>query len=146
MHQGVETPWCPIHRRAKILPHFGSDRPRGDYNLYFKATPLRILYIRGVKTPQCPMSGELKNVTCWKSKMVLCTGESWLSGVLCTRELLFVSLNLQGHATAFNATIIQKLFNISINYTNTVYTCLNIFPIPWFLGGLPGVPSTGESF
>jgi len=39
----------------------------------------------------------------------------------------------------------KKLSNVSIYYTNTVKTCLKIFPITRFLGRLPGVPSTGES-
>jgi len=81
---------------AKILPHFGSARPRGDSNLNLKqipTTPWCPMYWRvtthwgpmhrRVKTPRGPM---LQNLTRWKSKMVLCTGESWLHGVLCTRK------------------------------------------------------------
>jgi len=42
-----------------------------------------------------------------------------------------VSVNLQAHATAFKATLIQNcLIIIGINYTTTFYLCLEIFPRP----------------
>ena len=48
--------------------------------------------------------------------------------VLCTGESFFVSLNLQAHAAAFKATLIQKLFNFSIYNTKKVQLYLKIFP------------------
>ena len=70
----------------------------------------------------------------------------WLPSVLCTGESFFVSLNLHVHATALKQHSFKKLSNISIYYTNIVQTCFKLFLITRFLGRLPGVPSTGESF
>ena len=57
-----------------------------------------------------------------------------------------VCLNLQAHATAFKATLIQKLYKSNVSYTNTFDLCLKNFTSPRIKGWLPGVPSTGESF
>ena len=56
---------------------------------------------RGVETPRCPTY-----VPGSRESSVLC--EAKLPGVLCTGESFFVSLNLQAHAAAFKATLIQK--------------------------------------
>ena len=59
-----------------------------------KPDPLKIQNspkYRGVETPRVLGSGELR-----------------LPGVLCTGESFFVSFNLQAHAAAFKATLIQK--------------------------------------
>ena len=80
--------------------------------------------------------GSHKSWSTEKSKMVLCTGES-----------SSVSLNLQAHATDFKETLIQKLSNSSINYTNTyILFMFEKFPLPKIYWSTPWFPSTGESF
>ena len=65
--------------------------------MYWGVTKLDPLKIQnspkywGVETPWCPKYRGVET-----------------PGVLCTRESFFVSLNLQAHAAAFKATLIQK--------------------------------------
>ena len=67
---------------------------------------------RGVETPRCPMYRGVKTP---RFPM--------------NRGVFFCFLNIQAHVAAFNATLIQKLLNFSLYYTNTVQTYfkLNLF-------------------
>ena len=120
------TPRCPRHRRVKTP---WGPRLRGVK----KCDPLKIQngpMFRGVATPRCPM--------------YLGSQDSLVSYVPGSRFLFLWTFKpmlqpLKQHS-------FKKLLYIGINYTKTVYTCLKNFPIPRFLGRLPCVPSTKESF
>jgi len=79
------------------------------------------------RLPPVLYTRELKNLLCWKSKVVLYTGESNSLMSYSPGSHFSVSLNLQAHATAFQATLIQKLSDSKINCKKT---CLKHFPSP----------------
>ena len=81
-----------------------------------------------VETPQCPMYRGVAKLDPWKIQ-----NSPKHRGVETPRcpihqGVFFGFLNIQVHATAFKAAFIQKLFYISVNYTNRVQTYLKNFP------------------
>ena len=93
MYRGVKTPRGPMYRGvAKLDPLLIQNSPK----------------YRGVKTPRCPMYRGVKTPRCPKYRGVAILDLPKIQNVLSTGESFFVSLNLQVHATAFKATLIQK--------------------------------------
>ena len=113
------TPWC----LGPVSYVLGSCNSPVSYTPgSHKFDPLKIqncpMY-RGVATPHCPKLRGVILLFVWTFKPML--------------------LHLKRHS-------FKKLSNISIYFTNTVQTCLKIFPYSRFLGWLNGVLSTWESF
>jgi len=145
MHRRVETPWGPKYRGVKTpwYPRYrGVETPRCPmYRGVAKPDPLKIQNspkYQGVETPRCPMYQGVKTLQYFVSQ------NSPVSYVPGSRFLFLWTFKpmlqpLKQHS-------FKKLFNINIYHTNTVQTCMKIFPITRFLWRLPGVPSTGESF
>ena len=109
------------------------------------ATPQCPMY-QGVVTPRCPIHRGVAHLTCWKSKIVLSTRsrDSLVSNVQGSWFLFLWTFKpmlqpLKQHS-------FKNLSIFSIYYTNSVKTCLKQFPNSRFLGRLPGVQSTRESF
>ena len=92
------TPQCTRHRRIKT--------PR-DPKYRGVETP-RCPKYWGVETPRCPMYRGVAKLDPLKIQNSPKYRGVETPGVLCTGESFFVSLNLQAHAAAFKATVIQK--------------------------------------
>ena len=128
-YQGVKTPWCPRYRRV-MTPQ--CPKYQGVKILqYFVSQNSPVSYVLGSRDSSvlCESKLLVSYVPGSQDSSVLC--ESKLPDVLCTGESFFVSLNLQAHAAALKATLIQKTFLIlafTIQIQFKVQTYLKVFP------------------
>jgi len=144
-YQGVETPRCPMYRGVKTLKYFVSQNSPGSYVPGSRDSPGS--YVPGSRdSPVSYVPGSCKTWPAEHPKQSQVPG-SWNSPVSNVPGSLFLFFwTFKPMLQPLKQHSFKKLLNFSIYYTNTVQTYLKNFPSWRFLGRLPGVPSTGESF